>query len=452
MTMPTKLTDDLAKNETAPEKGNRVLYDSEVKGLGLRITTAGAKAWTFDYEADGKSRRYTIGPIDAFTVGKARKQALDLKAKVRLGQDPQGDRNQKREKDKEAKRAEKEAVKPDTFADIVELFLTKGLQKKGRSTGYIVDTRRNFQNHVLPRLGNKALAEITRKDVIKMLDEIAEDGTVRVVDGKKKRAAGGPIAANRNLAAVRALFNFAIRRGLIEVNPCRLVDAPGEEKARERTLSAHETKELWAAFDTLPAPFGPYFRMLLLTGQRRGEVAEMRWQDIDLDAKTWLLTAAQTKNGRAHIVPLSPMAVDILKTMPRQTVIDENRKEQPSPWVFTTTGAVAVSGFSRAKAIVERKVLAARRELDPGAEPMAEWGIHDLRRTVATELGRLGVSEFVIGKVLNHASKSITGMVYNQYEYVSEKRHALDTWAGYLERLIKPAGDNVVVLGAGGKR
>ena len=436
--MPLKLTDDIAKAEAPPPSGNKVIRDTDAKGLGLRITSAGARVWVFEYEIAGRSRRYTIGDLQTFSTGKARKIALDLKAQVRLGEDPQAHRN--------AARAQVVAPKPDTFAIVAEEFLTRGLEKKGRSTGYIGDTRRNLQNHVLPRWESKTLSEIGRKDVITMLDDIAENGTVRLVEGKKTRAAGGPIAANRVLAAVRALFNFAIRRGLIEVNPCRLVDAPGEEKARERTLTADEMKELWAALGTLGHPFDHYFKLLLLTGQRRGEVAEMRWQDIALDAKTWSLTGAQTKNGRAHIVPLSAMAIDILKAIPRNGGI-----QRPSPFVFSSTGATPVSGFSRAKAIIERKVLAARREVDPKAEPMPEWGIHDLRRTVATELGRLGVSEFVIGKVLNHASKSITGMVYNQYEYVAEKRAALDTWATYLERLLQPA-DNVVVLAAGGKR
>ena len=430
--MPLKLTDDIARAETPPPSGNKIIRDTEVRGLGLRITSAGARAWVFEYETGGRSRRFTIGDLNTFPIGKARKHALTLKAKVRLGEDPQAQRNEVR--------ALAAAPKPETFATVAEDFLKRGLEKKGRSAGYVGDTRRNLQNHVVPRWGTKTLSEIARKDVIAMLDDIAENGTVRLVEGKKTRAAGGPIAANRVLAAVRALFNFAIRRGLIETNPCRLVDAPGQEKARERTLTADELKELWAAFGTLGQPFGPYFKTLLLTGQRRGEVAEMRWENVDLDAKTWALTSAETKNGRAHVVPLSQMAVDILKAIPRK-----------GTYVFTSSGAVPVSGFSRAKAIIERKVLEARRELNPQAEPMPEWGIHDLRRTVATELGRLGVSEFVIGKVLNHASKSITGMVYNQYEYVTEKRHALDAWASYLTRLLQRE-DNVVMLAAGGQR
>ena len=209
--MPLKLTDDIAKAEAPPPSGNKVIRDTDAKGLGLRITSAGARVWVFEYEIAGRSRRYTIGDLQTFSTGKARKIALDLKAQVRLGEDPQAHRN--------AARAQVVAPKPDTFAIVAEEFLTRGLEKKGRSTGYIGDTRRNLQNHVLPRWESKTLSEIGRKDVITMLDDIAENGTVRLVEGKKTRAAGGPIAANRVLAAVRALFNFAIRRGLIEVNP-----------------------------------------------------------------------------------------------------------------------------------------------------------------------------------------------------------------------------------------
>ena len=439
--MPLKLTDDIARAEAPPPSGNKVIRDSEVRGLGLRITAAGARVWTFEYEFTGKNRRYTIGDLSTFPIGKARKLALDLKAKVRLGEDPQAQRNEAR--------ALAVAPKAKTFADIVEDFLAS-LQKKDRADRYVVETGRNFTNHVLPRWGNKALSDIARKDVIATLDDIAENGTVRLVEGKKIRAAGGPIAANRVLAAIRALFNFAIRKGLVEVNPCTLVERPGHEVERDRTLAKDELLELWPVFETAGYPFGYFFRLCLVTGQRRAEVAGMRWADLDLEARTWTIPAKLNKSGRVHVVPLSAMAMAIIESAPRRSYVESGAKK-PSPYVLTSDGDVPISGFSRAKAMVEAKVLEARRELDPKAEAMADWGAHDLRRTCATEMGRLGVAELVISRVLNHVAAGVTAKHYNHYEYLTEKRHALDTWAGYLDRLLKPV-DNVVALAAGGKR
>jgi integrase len=193
-------------------------------------------------------------------------------------------------------------------------------------------------------------------------------------------------------------------------------------------------------------PFGRFLQLALLTGQRRTEVAEMRWPDVDLDQKAWTLSAEQTKASRAHVVPLSDAVVAILTALPRKTRTMPNGTTRPSEWVFTTTGSAPISGFSKAKEIVERKVAAARKEADNSAESMPDWGIHDLRRTAATEMGRLGTAEFIISKVLNHAAAGVTGQVYNRYEYLAEKRHALDAWARYLDTLVNPPPASVVVL------
>jgi integrase len=170
----------------------------------------------------------------------------------------------------------------------------------------------------------------------------------------------------------------------------------------------------------------------------------MRWADIDLETKTWSLGSDQTKAGRAHVVPLPDMAVDLLSTLPRKSVVEKG-VAKPSPYVFTTEGKTPISGFSRAKERIE-KIAGARKIAE--RDDMLDWGVHDLRRTAATEMGRLGIAEFIIAKVLNHASRGITGQVYNRYEYLPEKRHALDTWAAYLDRLVHPKAENVVALRA----
>jgi integrase len=339
--------------------------------------------------------------------------------------------------------------KPDTFATIVEGLPAPRAGDEGPGTALHRGDPSQLHEPCPAALGReRALAEIVRKDVIAMLDDVAENGTERKVDGKKVHAMGGPIAANRVLAAVRALCNWGIRRGLVEVNPCALVDRPGNEAPRERTLTAEEVKELWPHFESLGCPFGAFFQICLITGQRRTEVAEMRWVDVSLKAKTWTIPADQNKSGRTHVVPLPSMAVDILTDLPRKTLTEKKGSTKPSPFVFTSDGDVPIIGFSRAKERVGEKVLAARQKATPEAEDMADWGIHDLRRTAATGMGRLGIAEFIISKLLNHAARGVTGRVYNTYEYLTEKRYALDTWATYLTRLLQPAEVNVVALRA----
>jgi integrase len=232
-----------------------------------------------------------------------------------------------------------------------------------------------------------------------------------------------------------------MKRDIIEATPVSGIEQPAEETPRERTLSADELRECWPQFEALAYPFGPFLRLALLTGQRRSEVAGMRWDAVDLEAKTWTLASDETKGRRWHVVPLSDLAISILRALPRLTLPDSNK---PSPYVFTTRGDVSISGFSVAKRRIDRRIATVREETDAG--PMDSWGIHDLRRTAATEMGRLGVSEFIIGRVLNHAAKGVTGKVYNRYEYLNEKRDALERWARYLESLVRPAPDNVVEL------
>lgn len=183
--------------------------------------------------------------------------------------------------------------------------------------------------------------------------------------------------------------------------------------------------------------------MLLLTGQRRCEVAGMLWADISVEARTWTLASDKTKAWRGHVVPLSQPAMDILAAVPRKsTTVDGVLK--PSFYVFTSDGSAPISGFSRAKNAIDLRAAKARAEA--GADPAQGWTLHDLRRKAAAEMGRLGTPEFVIAKVLNHASKGITGQVYNRYEYLAEKKHALEQWGAYLGQLTAQGAANVVEM------
>ena len=261
---------------------------------------------------------------------------------------------------------------------------------------------------VVGRWGGKRLSQITRTDIRAMLDDIAI--------GRKK-----PIQANRVFAQLRKLCAWAVSNDIIERSPCDGVAAPSPETRRNRFLSDAEIKLAWKAFRAIGWPFGDIAKLLLLTGARRDEIAEGRWSEVDLAAKTWTLPVARTKNKREHIIPLSDSAMRIVEALPR---IGDKR----DGFIFTTTYRSAVSGFSRAKLAIDKATGAFAEQ----------WTFHDLRRTVATNLQKLGVKLEVTEAVLNHVSGSRAGIVgvYQRHNYADEKRAALAAWDDRLAQII----------------
>lgn len=192
-----------------------------------------------------------------------------------------------------------------------------------------------------------------------------------------------------------------------------------------------EVKRAYGTSDLLGYPFAGFVKMLFLTGQRRTEVASMRWADLDLDASRWTLAADATKSARAHLVPLSPAAVTLLKATPRL-----------GDYVWSSDGKTHVKGYSKAKASLDTFLAAA-------GDPLKPWRLHDIRRTAATHLVRLGISETIVGRVLNHAPVGATARTYALHSYEPEKRNALDQWAAEIERAVADRQlTNVVALSA----
>jgi integrase len=413
----------LIVEKPSPETGRDLfIWDSKVPGFGVRVYPSGKRMYVFQYRTrGGQQRRIAIGLHGPFTVEKAREAAADLYEAVRKGRDPVEEQKAAVER------------KGDTVESVIDEFMIRYMAGKGRAPRYVEETRRNFDKHVLPHWRGRDLRRITRRDVIELLDRMVDEGK--------------PVAANRTLAAIRKLFNWALQRGIIEVNPAALVEMPGAERRRERTLAPDEIRAVWAAADKVGYPFGQFFRMALATGQRREEVAQMRTTDADEDERTWTLSSEMTKAGRAHVVPLSPLALETLveaKEAARR-LLAKPKNTEDAAYVFTTRGDRPISGYSKAKARLDQAVALARSEVGlPDLEP---WTIHDLRRTVGTGLGKLGVSRFIISRVLNHADRTVTG-IYDRYEYLDEKRHSLEAWGQYLENLIAPPGANVVPLKA----
>ena len=230
--------------------------------------------------------------------------------------------------------------------------------------------------------------------------------------------------ANRVLTVIKKLFGWAVARDLIVLSPAAGVEAPGKETARDRVLTDTELKAVWEVCQALGYPFGPLFRLLILTGQRRGEVVRMAWPDIENG--TWTLPREITKSDRLHVVPLSGLAIETIEAVPKIEGCDllfPSRRGTDRP----------LSGFSRAK-----------RQLDT-LSGVERWRLHDLRRTVASGLARFQTPPHVIEAVLNHRSGTISGVaaVYNRYSYLDEKRQALEAWARHVQGL---AAANVVSI------
>jgi integrase len=278
-------------------------------------------------------------------------------------------------------------------------------------------TERLLRLHVLPRWSGRLAQDITRRDVLDLLD--------RVVDS------GKPIAANRVLAVVRKMFNWALSRDIIATSPCTGVKPPVAEQSRDRVLADFELAAVWRAAAKLGGPFGALVKLLILTGARRDEVAGMRWSEIDLDARLWTLPRERTRNDRPHETPLSEPASATLEALPRIA---------GGGYVLTTSGTAPSSGYSKGKRRLDALLPA----------DMPAWRLHDVRRSVASGMARLGIVLPVIEKVLNHVSGSFGGIVgvYQRHDFADEKRVALETWGSFVADLVSDRPRrNVVRLG-----
>ena len=407
----------IAKMTRAP-KGKRVeRFDSGADGLCLRITDRGTKTWCISYhfpDEDGnlKHQRFTIGPWPAIGVAEARDQARLIKSQARAGIDPKGVREAAWEK----KRAEAKTKVRKTFKAIAENYIAlevPGLKRGSESEALI-------RKMLIPEWGDRQVSKIEPGDLTELTDRLQKDGK--------------PMAARRVYEIATRVFNWAQGRGDIGASPFVALKPPVKKKPRGRALKEHEIKALWPALAEMDYPFGPLQQLLLLLGQRRSEVAEMRWAEVDTDKREWTIPAERSKNDSEHIVPLPDAAVDILDSLPRFAEGD---------YIFTTTsGRRPVSGFSKAKVRTDQ-ILA---EHDTAIE---NWRVHDLRRTCRTGMARLGVPEIVSERVLNHLPQGL-GKIYNVHEYLDEKAEALTRWAQEVQNITEPPPDNVVKLTADG--
>jgi integrase len=431
--MPTrKLTDLFVERVQPPARGRIEYFDASFGSLALRVTSGGHKSWSLFYRTGGRMRRFTLGTFPALKPANARREAQRILEKVAQGADPL---------------AEKKAlryVRPpeeETFAAVVRDYLERYAKKNTAASTY-AETRRVLEGDDFKAWQKRPLATLSRRDVNDVIDAIAIRADVQ---------------ANRTLAKLRALFNWAADKDRIAASPVEGLKPPTKEQARDRALSDDEIRWFWTACEASGWPFGPLLQLLLLTAQRRDEVAGMEWGEVDFKKATWSVPRHRVKGKRAHEVSLSEATIAILLALPR--VSDR--------FVFTTTGKTPISGYSRAKRRLDKEMEKARRARlnlppddvayrkvlgisvnKPLPVEIPPWTIHDLRRTAATGMACLNIPPHVVDKVLDHVSGKIRGVaaVYNRFEYLEERHAALEAWGCYVVNLVCPAPTNVIAL------
>src|SRR5215471_4433750 len=376
-----------------PGAERREIADGFLPGLYLVVQPTGAKSWAVRYRHHGQPRKFTLGSFHAIDL----KTARDLGAKAR--------RAGAERRDLGHERAQARASQPDSIETVAAQFVERHCQRVNRPRT-ARETERLLRRNVLPRWRGRSIDSITRRDVLDVLD--------RVVD------AGAPIEANRVLAATRKMFSWAVSRDIIAASPCAGVKPPSPERSRDRTLNDDELRSVMLAADQIGWPFGPLVQLLALLGQRRDEVARMRWSEVDVEKHLWVLPLGRTKTGKtAHEVPLSTAAIEILKKIPRVAGSD---------LVFSANGSTAASGFSKAK-----------RRIDALLPPdTPHWTLHDLRRSFASGAARIGVGLPVVEKVLGHVGTSFHGVagIYQRFDLADAKREALEAWGRHVDSLV----------------
>lgn len=454
--MAPKLTTVAVRN-AKPDPARRREISDAGSGLYLIVQPSGSKGWALRYRSHGKPVKLTLGPVlflddrerepdgdpevgKPLTLRAARDLASTLLRRVARGEDPATKKRLSRAAVREAR---------DDFETVAADFVERYVRPSNR-TGSARETERLLRTKVLPVWRGRRVGDIRRRDVVELLDDIAD--------------AGAPVSANRTLAAVRRLFNWCIERDIVQATPCAGVRPPAQEVSRDRVLSDEELALIWRAAGEIGEPFGPFVKLLILTAQRRDEVAGMRWSEVDLNDRLWTLPRERVKNDSAHDVPLPSQAVDVLDGLTRLAGTPDFVLTTGNGRTLTLPEAdrrlVPISGFSKAKKKLDEAIVRMRRQAaeESGSDsttlkPMANWRFHDLRRTAASGMARLGTQVAVVEKILNHTSGTFAGVVgvYQRHGFADEKRIALERWADFVTSAGRtPTGAIIPLRQAGG--
>lgn len=392
----------IADLECPPGKRDRLVFDDEQKGLAVRVTAGGSKSYLVQFSFHGQKRRLPLGSVAAISLKAARDAAQVALGQVARGIDPAAERAQAKA---EAKRRAAESSL--TLATLIDDW--RALRLADKRERYAQEAIRALRRAFAKHLDEPAMA-LTRATVVRTMDALSRNGADAM--------------ASRTAAYGRACYSWATKRGSVASNPFENLPAASVKK-RERVLSDQELVAIWRATEG-QGSFHRIVRMLMLTGQRRDEVGGMTWDELSSDWSVWTIPSTRAKNGAAHIVPLAQPVVEFLRTTPRLADL-----------VFPGERG-AFGGWSKAKAALDAR------------SGVKDWRLHDLRRTMATGLQRLGVRLEVTEAVMNHTSGSRAGIVgiYQRHDFANEKRAALLAWAEHVTAIVegRPVEDNVVTM------
>jgi integrase len=392
----TKLTDEDTKRAPPPGKTEMFIWDSAIPGFALRLRTGVKPVWLFKFRYGKRQRSLTIGNTSAMKATAARAAASGLYARLKAGEDPA------------ATKARAVTAQGETFGATVDAYTARKAESL-RPRSYI-ELERHLRVHAKP-LHRLPLTEIRRRDVTDLVSALAKTS--------------GPTAANHVGAATDAMLSWARREGWVETNVASGLNK-FSEKPRERVLSGDELIRIWKATDDR-AQYSAIVRLLMLTGCRREEIGGLSWGEIDFDKALITLPPARTKSARTLDLPLSPMAVEILKAQPRREGRD---------FVFGETARRGFLGWAQGKIALDARV-----------KPAEPFVLHDLRRTMSTAMnGELGIAPHVVEACLGHVGQSSIARVYNKSTYAAEKRAAFLLWGEYIEALVDGRESKVVAL------
>ena len=400
------LTDYKLKN-LKPKDSRYEVWES--KSFGIRVFPTGKKSWVYMYRYRGTQKRLKLGEYPTMNLTDARGAHAKAQGELEKGFDPG-------EEKKLIKTSNLEAL---TIDELINEYIEKWAKARKRTWE---EDQRILAGEVSRTWGKAKAKQIKRRDVVIFLDGIRE------------RA---PIMANRTLAVIRRMFNFAIERDILEHSPCTQDKMPSPETQKDRALSEEEIKIFWNKLDASDYAFATILalKMELITGQRKGEVITMRWNEIDLEKSTWDIPAEKSKNKKPHRVHLSKLAKDILETT-KTKLAHEN-------WVFPSPSGkkdIHISETAINKAVYRGFDTADPKDKTKVREPffkgIEKFTPHDLRRTAASHMTALGIPRLVVSKVLNHVENSVTA-IYDRHTYEKEKREALDAWSDKLENIIE---------------
>jgi integrase len=372
------LTEIGVKALKVPAKGQAEVFDLGYPGLAVRVSNGGAKSFILFHRAGGKLNRRTLGRWPEVSLARAREEWRRTRQAIARGDSPVAN-------------GKSELV----FDTVVEEWLRRDIAPRNKQSS-VYQITRAIERDLLPAWRGRRINTLTKFDVLTLLDGIADRGA--------------PIKARRVYAHAHRFFKWCVSRGIITSSPMEGLEKPGAERSRDRVLSDDELARVWRGAED--GPFGTITKLLILTGARRDEITSLRWDEIQGDVIT--LEGARTKNGKPHLIPLSAPALALLRSTPR---IGDH--------CFTVDGAKPVAAWSRPKA---------RLDASSGVKG---WVIHDLRRTVATGLQKLGFTLQTVEAVLGHVSGSRAGVagIYQRHDFAAEKREALEAWGAHVARL-----------------